>query len=80
MSLVDLKEGQRIKVIRTFKDFDGDTIPVDSQWTFIKSTYFAYDGGYTFTFKEGGIRLAEIDPDNQAVLNSFSSFFEVLTT
>jgi Domain of unknown function (DUF3601) len=78
MDLSDLKQGQRIKVIREFKDFDGDPIPLNSEWTFIKSTYFAYDGGYTFTFKEGGIRLAEIDPDNQNVLNSFSSFFEII--
>jgi hypothetical protein len=78
MSLSDLKAGQRIKVTQEFLDFDGQKIAVDSQWTFKEYTYFPYDGGYTFYFNEGVMRLAEIDDANSMVLNSFSSFFTLL--
>ncbi len=78
MSLSDLKAGQRIKVTQEFLDFDGQKIAVDSQWTFREYNYFPYDGGYTFYFEEGVIRLAEIDDANNAVLNSFSSYFILL--
>lgn len=78
MSLSDLKAGQRIKVTQEFLDFGGQKIAVDSQWTFKEYTYFPYDGGYTFYFDQGVIRLAEIDDMNSIVLNSFSSFFTLL--
>jgi Domain of unknown function (DUF3601) len=78
MSLSDLKAGQRTKVTQEFLDFDGQKIAVDSQWTFREYNYFPYDGGYTFYFEEGVIRLAEIDDANNAVLNSFSSYFILL--
>jgi hypothetical protein len=78
MELTDLIGGQRIRVTQEFLDFDGDKIEVGTSWTFKEFTYFPYDGGYTFYFEEGGIRLAEIEENNRAVLGSFSSFFELV--
>ena len=75
MDLTELKEGQRIKVIQQFTDFDGDAIEVDSLWTFRSYSYFPYDGGYTFNFIEGTIRLAELSDANRDVLNGFSNYF-----
>jgi Domain of unknown function (DUF3601) len=78
MRLSELKAGQQIKVTQAFLDFDGQKIAVDSQWTFREYNYFPYDGGYTFYFEKGIIRLAEIDDMNSLVLNSFASYFVLL--
>lgn len=78
MELTDLKAGQRIKVIQEFADFDGDVIPLNSQWTFKQYHYFPYDGGYTFDFNEGIIRLAEIDDANRQVLSQFNTYFTLI--
>lgn len=60
MSFHDLKEGQKINVIKAFKDFDGTEFKVGSLWIFIDSSYFPYDGGHTLNFKEGTLMMAEI--------------------
>jgi hypothetical protein len=78
MELMDLKAGEQIRVTQEFLDFDGDKIEVGSLWTFKEYKYFAYDGGYTFYFEEGGIRLAELEESNREVLCSFSSFFDLV--
>ena len=77
-NLTDLKTGQKIKVIQSFLDFDHDKIEEGTEWTFIKYSYFPYDGGYTFEFQEGGMRFAEIDPSSYQVMNSPSAFFELI--
>lgn len=78
MHLSDLTSGMKVKVVKSFADFDGDRIDVGSVWTFQSYNYFVYDGGYTFEFREGTIRLAEIDDDNDRVLNNFSEFFQLI--
>ncbi|NJM25508.1 MAG: DUF3601 domain-containing protein [Bacteroidia bacterium] len=77
--LSDLRQGDRIKVIRGFKDFDGDEIKPDTVWTFVSYNYFPYDDGYTFTFDEGVIRLAGIDERNVLVLENAPQYFDLLT-
>jgi hypothetical protein len=77
-NLTDLTAGQKIKVIQSFLDFDRDKVEEGTEWTFIKYSYFPYDGGYTFEFQEGGMRFAEIDPDSYRVMQSASSYFELM--
>jgi Domain of unknown function (DUF3601) len=73
-----LNEGQRIRVIKTFKDFDGTEIKEGSEWTFQRSSYFPYDGGHTFYFKEGEMRMAEISPEDYYVYKHFHEFFALM--
>jgi hypothetical protein len=75
-NLNDLIEGEKIKVIKEFKDFDNQLIPIGSEWTFKKYTYFPYDGGYTFYFAEGVMRMAEISEEDYYVFNHSNEFFE----
>jgi Domain of unknown function (DUF3601) len=77
-SLNELLAGDRIKVIKEFKDFDNQQIAVGSEWTFKKYTYFPYDGGYTFYFEEGVIRMAEISEPDYYVFNHASEYFILL--
>ncbi len=76
--LSELSKGQKIKVLKEFFDFDTDKIEAGRILTFRDYNYFPYDGGYTFNFEEGVIRLAEIDGDNERVLNNFSEYFELV--
>lgn len=56
MQLDELHAGQKLRVIKSFLDFDSQKIKEGSEWTFENYTYFVYDGGYTFNFKEGVIQ------------------------
>ncbi len=78
-SLNELIQGDRIRVIKDFKDFDGEAIPSGSEWTFKEYTYFPYDGGYTFYFEEGTMRMAEISPEDSYVLSHASEYFILIT-
>ena len=78
-NLSELVQGDRIKVIKEFKDFDNQVIPVGTEWTFIDYRYFPYDGGYTFNFKEGEMRMAEISEADYYVLNHAAEFFMLIT-
>jgi hypothetical protein len=77
--LDDLNPGDKIKVIKEFKDFDNELIPIGSEWTFEKYDYFPYDGGYTFHFKEGTMRMAEISDADYYVFNHASEYFVLQT-
>jgi Domain of unknown function (DUF3601) len=76
MSLDELIKGQKIKVIKPFVDFDGQKIELGSEWTYDRYSYFPYDGGYTFYFNEGVMRMAEISPEDYYVFEHTSEFFE----
>ena len=76
--LSDLTNGTKVKVIKNFVDFDGQEINEGTTWTYLSKDYFVYDGGYTFKFAEGVIRLAEIDVKNDYVLTHFSEFFTIV--
>lgn len=73
-----LQAGQQIKIIQTFKDFDDDEVKEGSNWTFKSYNYFPYDGGYTFLFEEGTIRLAEIKDNNLDVIHNGKKYFTIL--
>ena len=73
-----LKKGQRVRVTESFRDFDGDLVKAGSEWTFESYSYFVYDGGYTFTFKEGVMRMAEISPNDYQVFLNAERYFELI--
>lgn len=77
-SLDDLVAGERIKVIKEFSDFDNQSIPIGSEWTFKNYTYFPYDGGYTFYFEEGVMRMAEISAADYYVFSHAGEYFVLL--
>jgi hypothetical protein len=78
-NLSDLVQGDKIKAIKEFKDFDNEIIPVGSEWTFNEYTYFPYDGGYTFYFEEGVIRMAEISSSEDSyVISHANEYFALI--
>lgn len=73
-----LMKGDRIEVIKEFKDFDNQVIPMGSTWVFKEYTYFPYDGGYTFIFEEGIMRMAEISDADYFVFCHANEYFILL--
>ena len=79
MRLDELIRGSKVRVIKSFEDFDGQKIEVGSEWQFNEYTYFPYDGGYTFYFEEGVMRMAEISAgEDYYVFEHTSEYFEVI--
>ena len=72
--LTGLQPGDRLRVVRGFTDFDGVEWAVGQTLEFVEYGYVPYDGGYTFTFREGTLRLAH-GPDER-VLRGPEEFFE----
>ena len=77
-NLSDLIQGDKIKVLKEFKDFDNETISVGSERTFNEYTYFPYDGRYTFYFEEGTMRMVEISSGEDSYVLSHANEYFVL--
>lgn len=73
--LADLRPGDRVRVVRAFTDFDGVAWPEGLTLEYVDSSYFHYDGGYTFHFTAGTLRLAHLDPENDRVLRRPEEYF-----
>ena len=74
----NLLPGQKIRIIKSFKDFDNAEIMEGTILTFVDYEYFPYDGGYTFKFQECEIRLAEISPEDTIILQRPWDYAELL--
>jgi len=66
--LSHLRRGERVLVRTAFRTFDGDEIAAGRTLTFLGYTFFPYDDGYTFSFKEGGFRLSGLVAEHEAVM------------
>lgn len=75
LSLTELQPGDRIRVIRGFTDFDGIAWPEGQVLEYVGYSYFPYDGGYTFRFVEGTLRLAHLDEANDHVIRRPEEYF-----
>lgn len=73
--LTDLRPGDRLRVIRGFTDFDGVAWAEGQALEYVDHGYFPYEGGYTFSFREGTLRLASVDSGNRVVLRRPEEFF-----
>jgi hypothetical protein len=79
MRLDELTQRSKVRIIKSFEDFDGQKIDVGSEWTFKEYTYFPYDGGYTIYFEEGVMRMAEISAgEDYYVFEHASEYFELI--
>lgn len=71
--------GATLRIVKSFRDFDGAEHAAGTELKLIKRDFFPYDGRYTFTF-EGGrvVRLSENVPENDAVLAAPAGvYFEI---
>lgn len=79
LDIWDFFPGLAVRIAQDFKDFDGDNVLAGEILHLLEHAYFAYDGGHTLTFREKVIRLAEIAPENELVIeNPGNAWFEPL--
>lgn len=70
MNVLALRPGTRVRVRRTFRDFDGRVIAAGTVLELASYDYFAHDGGHTLRFVDGTvIRLLDGDPRSEPVLS-----------
>lgn len=67
----DLAAGDRIRVERELRDFDGRQIAVGTELVLAETSYFPYDDGHTLKLEQGAvIRLSGNVPDPLAVIEN----------
>jgi hypothetical protein len=71
--------GLEIRVVQTFKDYDGQEVRAGEVLHFVESSYFFYDGGHTLRFAEKTIRLADVVEEHQSIIaNTGNAWFQPL--
>jgi hypothetical protein len=77
LSVWDFFPGLTVRVIRTFRDYDGQEIRAGEVLHFAGSSYFFYDGGHTLRFAEKTIRLAGIVEEHGPIIaNTGNGWFQ----
>lgn len=77
LDIWDFFPGLAVRIAQSFRDFDGDDVQAGELLHVVNHDYFPYDGGHTLTFKEKVIRLAEIAPENEPVMENWgNAYFE----
>ena len=76
-SIWDLAQGDRVRVVRDFEDFNRQRIVAGRELTLVDDSYFPHDSAHTLTF-EGNvvIRLSGDIPAQLAVIeNAGDAYF-----
>jgi hypothetical protein len=64
-----LKAGDRIRILKTFQDFDGQEIVAGRELTLADYSVFFYYAGHTLRFTDGTvIRLSGDVPENEVII------------
>jgi hypothetical protein len=73
----EIAVGDRIRIMREFRDFDGRRVAAGTELVLADKDYFPYDCGHTLTFEGGAvIRLSGDVPDELAVItNADDTYF-----
>jgi len=81
LSVRDFRPGMLIRVLQSFRDFDGQEVVAGETLRFLERRYFHYDGGHTLQFEGKTIRLAEIVPANLPIIeNHDGAYFALVPT
>jgi len=67
-----LKPGHQYQVIKSFKDFYGNSFERGEILRFRERHFLPYDGGHTVVFEERSLYLQE--EKNQEILENFSEY------
>jgi hypothetical protein len=70
-SIWTLAEGDRVRVVRDFQDFDGQRIALGRELVLLEKSYVPYDAGFTLKFAGGVVvRLSGDVPEQRAVVDN----------
>jgi hypothetical protein len=76
-SVWDFFPGLAVRVVQTFRDFDGQEIATGQTLRLLSKSHFFYDDGHTLTFDWKQIRLSGDVPEEEAIIaNAGNAYFE----
>jgi hypothetical protein len=80
-TVYDLEPGARIRIKRTFRDFDGAGHAAGRELRLVQHDVFPYQEGHTLKFDDGTVvRLSCDDPDNTLIMdNAGDTYWEALS-
>jgi hypothetical protein len=79
MRISALDKGDRIRIKREFRDYDGQNFEAGRELDYFDRNYFPYDAGHILYFAQAVIRLSENgDEDLLIVENEGEEYFEVV--
>ncbi len=68
-----------VRVLQTFRDYDGQEVRAGEVLHFIEGSYFFYEGGHTLRFAEKTIRLADVVEEHRPIIaNTGNAWFQPL--
>lgn len=74
-----LEPGKRYRVIKAFKDFDGQKHPVGEEWTYLGTAFLPYDDGRSIFVsldgeREWHIRMQDRAEEQGPILDSLHEY------
>ena len=77
--------GQRYRVIKAFRDFDGAEHPVGEEWRFIGSSFLPYEDGLSVFVEDADgsewhIRLCRRPEDQGEICQRFTDYVEAVVS
>ena len=78
-----LVAGRKYRVVREFKDFDGDVHPIGEVWTFMGSSFLPYDDGLSLFVSpddkcEWHIRMQWRPEQQGEIIDSLPGYIEAI--
>jgi len=75
--------GKRYRVIKPFKDFDGQVHPVGEEWTYVGTAFLPYDDGRSIFVsldgeKEWHIRMQDRAEEQGPILDNLKDYVAAL--
>jgi Domain of unknown function (DUF3601) len=76
--------GKRYRVVKEFRDFDGQVHPVGEEWAFIGTAFLPYDDGRSLFVsldgdKEWHIRMQDREEEQRYILDNLSEYIVAAT-
>ena len=79
LSVWQFYPGLEVRVVQSFRDYDGQEVRAGEILRLLGSAYFFYDGGHTLNFAGKTIRLADVVEEHQAIIaNVRNAWFQPL--
>jgi hypothetical protein len=80
-----LRIGQRYRIIKPFRDFDGAVHPVGEAWTYIGTAFLPYDDGRSIFVSVDGvgewhIRMQDRPEEQGPILDAFADYVAAITS
>jgi hypothetical protein len=80
LTVYKFQPGMTIRILKPFKDYDGQEIQAGEVLHLLETSYFPYESGHTLTFAEKTIRLSgDVGEEWVIIANVHNAWYELVT-